>query len=326
MNNIVSIVCPIFNSDMFLDETILSVVNQTNSSWELVLVDDGSTDNSGAICDRFASKNPSIKVIHKKNEGQMKARIDGIKASKGEYILFLDSDDLLESNAVSIVLKQIQKNKIFDGVIFNATVFPKKEKNKELPKLLSTRSLNSNREIMETAFGSQMLGYLWMYCFNKKLLMNAIDRQNDFLNVRYTEDGAFIFKTLSNCNNLIVITENLYKYRENEESITHNLTNHDRYDRFRVFNYIYESIYRIYKDFAMSNGHKVFVSWSAFSYLERIENKKEFKKAFKEVRNSFLFKHIIKRTKAPTRQFFMNTLLLKINCPSLFYRFSYGRH
>ncbi|MCR4990576.1 MAG: glycosyltransferase, partial [Lachnospiraceae bacterium] len=94
-----TIIVPVYNVEKYLQRCITSLTEQTLKEIEIILVDDGSTDKSGLICDLFAEKDERIKVIHKQNEGQGIARNAGIDASTGEYICFLDSDDYLEKNA-----------------------------------------------------------------------------------------------------------------------------------------------------------------------------------------------------------------------------------
>ena len=91
-----SIIIPIYNVEKYLEETLKTVLAQTFNDFELILVDDGSTDGSGEICDKYAEKDSRIKVIHKENNGVSEARNTGVAAAKGEYIGFVDSDDIIE--------------------------------------------------------------------------------------------------------------------------------------------------------------------------------------------------------------------------------------
>ena len=96
-----SIIIPVYNVECFLEECVDSVLQQNMDNYEIILVDDGSTDSSGELCEKIkCSANAHIVVEHKKNGGQLSARLKGLEYSKGEYIVFLDSDDLLKSNAL----------------------------------------------------------------------------------------------------------------------------------------------------------------------------------------------------------------------------------
>lgn len=111
MEKYISIIVPVYNVESYLDKCIASIVNQTSHEWEAILVDDGSTDNSGAICDKWASQCQQIKVIHQTNKGLSGARNAGINLARGEYILLLDSDDYLELTALEKISSRLHKNK-----------------------------------------------------------------------------------------------------------------------------------------------------------------------------------------------------------------------
>lgn len=98
---LISVIVPVYNTEKYLPKCLDSIINQTYKNLEIILVDDGSTDTSGKICDKYAKEDKRIKVIHKENGGQSSARNAGIKASGGEYICFSDSDDELDLNFVA---------------------------------------------------------------------------------------------------------------------------------------------------------------------------------------------------------------------------------
>ena len=101
MNNpLVSIIIPIYNSEAFLDKCIQSAINQSYKNIEVILVDDGSIDSSGEICDNYSSIDNRIKTIHKNNGGLVNARKTGLKSSTGEYVLYIDGDDWIELNLI----------------------------------------------------------------------------------------------------------------------------------------------------------------------------------------------------------------------------------
>ena len=95
-----SIIVPVYNVEKYLRECIDSILCQTFTDFELILVDDGSKDESGKICDEYAEKDNRIKVIHKENGGQSTARNCGVKESSGKYIVFLDSDDFISEDTI----------------------------------------------------------------------------------------------------------------------------------------------------------------------------------------------------------------------------------
>lgn len=115
-----SVVVPIFNVEMFLEECIKSVLKQTYTEFELILVDDGSTDESSSICDRYEKEDERIKVIHKSNQGLVSARKAGIAIAKGEYAVCLDSDDWLQKDHL-LNLSRIIRKFSPDIICFNHT-------------------------------------------------------------------------------------------------------------------------------------------------------------------------------------------------------------
>ena len=97
----VSVIIPAYNAEKYLLEAVASVISQSSSDWELILVDDGSTDSTPGLCDSFAASDSRISVIHKPNGGLSDARNHGIEAASGEYLTFLDADDVLDPRFIS---------------------------------------------------------------------------------------------------------------------------------------------------------------------------------------------------------------------------------
>ena len=104
----VSIIIPVYNVKPYLKRCVESVLNQSYTDFESILVDDGSTDGSSVICDEYLERDSRIRVIHKENGGLSDARNAGIKAAVGEYILFVDSDDFLNTDALDTLTKEIR--------------------------------------------------------------------------------------------------------------------------------------------------------------------------------------------------------------------------
>lgn len=116
-----SIIIPIYNAEKYIQRCIESVINQTLLNWELLLIDDGSTDNSRKICDKYAQSDKRIRVIHKKNGGVSSARNLGIDIAIGEYITFIDSDDWIEKNFLKKAIEYIQNKNI--SILITGFVF-----------------------------------------------------------------------------------------------------------------------------------------------------------------------------------------------------------
>ena len=117
MNDLVSVVVPVYNVEKFLDRCLKSIVEQTYKNLEIILVDDGSTDTCSSICDDWAKKDKRISVIHKLNQGLGYARNTGIEAATGRYILFVDSDDYIHSELTEKCVVSLKETKA-DLVMF----------------------------------------------------------------------------------------------------------------------------------------------------------------------------------------------------------------
>ena len=176
-----SIIMPIYNTENYLEQSIVSVLNQSYSDYELVCVDDGSTDNSAQILSAFADKK-EIKIIkHDCNKGLFCARKTGVQNTTGDYILFLDSDDWLEQNALKILAKELS-NSSFDYIEFTYyKVFANGEK-----KPWHFSKEDKTKEIVDVLL-SKANHTLWNKCYNANIIKPIYDSLPDFYAV-FSED------------------------------------------------------------------------------------------------------------------------------------------
>lgn len=144
MNDLVSVVIPIYNSEEYLDETIQSVIDQTYSDLEIILIDDGSTDSSGAKCDGWLEKDNRIAVLHIENVGPSRARNLGISKATGDYILPVDSDDILGAEYVEKAIDIMQKDPDMGIVYCEARLFGAKNEKWKLPQYSIREMLIAN--------------------------------------------------------------------------------------------------------------------------------------------------------------------------------------
>lgn len=196
----ISIIIPVYNTEKYLDQCIQSVLVQTYTNWELLLIDDGSTDSSGAICDEYAQKDSRIRVFHKENGGAQSSRNYGIKHSRGEWIAFVDSDDYIAQTYLSSFLKYCSNKYdiIASGISFEG-------------------SLTNNLYIKQLLRRS-IRGELWGKLFNRQCVENTppIPQQ-----IRIGEDIiANLIYALHSTKQIKCLTELLYHYRPNASSIT----------------------------------------------------------------------------------------------------------
>lgn len=118
----VSVIVPVYNVEEYLAECVDSLLEQTLEDMEILLIDDGSTDSSGIMCDKYAAKHVNVSVVHKENGGLGDARNTGARIAQGKYIYFIDSDDLLEKDAMKYLYNEAEKKKL-DVILFSAECF-----------------------------------------------------------------------------------------------------------------------------------------------------------------------------------------------------------
>ena len=210
MDNVnISVIMPVYNSEKYLNKSIESVLGQSYKDFELILVDDGSTDSSGKICDEYAVSDTRIKVIHQANGGVSKARNTGIARSVGKYILFLDSDDEMDQNLMEENFKIIEKLDP-DILIFNFRyVFPDHttENGFKQNKLFFGDNRKFFDEKLEKVVENELMNAPWNKIIRKEMIQN----NNLHFDERFSilEDAMF---SISACTvaNSICVNSNIY--------------------------------------------------------------------------------------------------------------------
>lgn len=214
----VSVVVPIFNAGNKLEKCITSILNQTFKDFELILVNDGSTDNSFNICKRYQSKDSRIILINKKNEGSIPTRRKGVEVSNSSYVMFVDADDWIDPHTIEILYKETIENKVDITVCNTYKVLGKgkiiKKKNKsmyfEKDKIYSMNQIR-NELIVAYFHGHPFPSYLVAKLYKRDLLISSgkyLDRIH-FLG----EDLFYNLEILLKANKVKVINKTLYYYR-----------------------------------------------------------------------------------------------------------------
>lgn len=223
MSNLVSIVVPVYNVELFIDRCIESIINQTYTDLEIILVDDGSPDSCPAICDAWAEKDSRIRVIHKNNAGLGEARNTGISVATGSYIFFIDSDDYLDLNAVERCICTAVDTGA-DSVIFGRNkAYPDgtiKEDSKNIRNGIYAGE--AIRDTLIPSFFDYALGFGVSAC-SKMFSLNLIKKLDlNFESERsvISEDALFCMSYFSKTSKVTVISDRLYYYFKNDKSIT----------------------------------------------------------------------------------------------------------
>lgn len=210
----ISVIVPVFNVEKYLSPCIDSIINQTYKNLEIILVNDGSTDSCPGICDDYAVIDNRITVIHQKNGGLSAARNAGLKIATGDFISFVDSDDLLSVNFYQKLLQFSIEN---DADIVECN-FMKFERPLELTQV--TTSLKENSEIFSADYALELLmkEQLKQVVWNKLYKAKVVDR-HQFEIGKIHEDEFWTYKIIARANKIVKITTALYYYRQQNESI-----------------------------------------------------------------------------------------------------------
>lgn len=215
MSPLVSVIVPIYKVEQYLKRCIDSIIAQTYKNIEIILVDDGSPDNCGAICDEYALNNGRIKVVHKPNGGLSDARNKGIEVSKGDYICFVDSDDYVEKDYIEKMLSAAELSNAdlvisnFKYVYEDGTI-----KKYEFEHEFKSYSSEESMEILVSNNMSIPLVVAWSKLYAKKLFS-----EYRFKKGLIHEDEEICHKIINSSNKIVIIDDVLYNYVQRTGSI-----------------------------------------------------------------------------------------------------------
>lgn len=258
----VSIIVPVYNVEKHIDKTLQSILSQTYSATELILVDDGSTDNSGAICDSYANKYENIVVIHKQNGGLVSAWMAGVASSSSSWIIFVDGDDWIESRHIeSLVKEQINSNA--DIVVVQMKQVGVKEEFL-IPFVLPLGNYHGDKKkneldpVMINANGFEYRGCPFSRCsklINKNMLLQNL--KYEYSGATFEEDFNIIAPVLMDANSISFISpeDGAYCYRYTAGSMLHGYNEK-----------MEDSIKNVYRKLLQACNEK-----SKYHYIEQIE-------------------------------------------------------
>jgi len=217
MNEFVSVVVPIYNMGAVIEKCVNSLLNQDYSDFELILVNDGSTDNTKEICDRIKEQNSKVKVIHTENRGSGPARNAGIQVAKGKYVYFPDADDFIAPHGLSTMVKAMDNGR------FDLVVFGFKNVNSKGRVVLEQKYADSEQKgnIIRNNYG-EYIGYTakwgiqgapWNKFFDLEVIKN---NKIEYPNLRRHQDEGFISRYMCFANNIHFIPDVIYTYFVND--------------------------------------------------------------------------------------------------------------
>lgn len=220
----ISVIVPVYQAEQYLSACVESVTQQTFSDWELLLIDDGCTDRSPALCDALASSDSRIRSLHQpKNAGVSEARNRGLREAQGEYIAFLDADDTLEPRALETLWSLLLQSGADTAACAHRNLYPDGRETTEIVLPAGVYDRNGILEgIVYPLLGDRLAqplfnGFIWRYLFSSEILRSA----GITFEGAYLEDELFLMEYLCTARSLAVTEEPLYRYFLNPGSATH---------------------------------------------------------------------------------------------------------
>lgn len=212
-------IVPVYNGEKYIDRCLKSLLNQTYKNFEIIIINDGSTDNSENILDDYQKKHSQIKVIHQKNKGLSASRNLGIKKAIGDYLLFVDVDDYISDQTLAFIETKVSKP--WDLIKFNWT-----SNQKELDlNLKEDKVFNGCDAISYLINKKEVFEMAVLYAYNKEYL----EKTNfSFKENRYHEDFGLIPITILKSTQILLTSKNLYYY---DQDVIGSITNNDDYDK-----------------------------------------------------------------------------------------------
>ena len=212
MGEKISVIVPIYNVEPYLKKCIDSIINQTYKNLEIILVDDGSPDNCGQICDDYAKKDTRIKVIHKKNGGLSDARNAGLEVCTGNFLSFVDSDDWIELNTYEVMMKNM--NEYNADIVVSNINYVYKDKVESKYSEDKIRCFNKEEAMKELIKDGLVQAVVWNKLYKREFIDNL-----RFKVGKLNEDEFFTYKICAKAERIVYIPEPLYQYRQRENSI-----------------------------------------------------------------------------------------------------------
>lgn len=215
-NKLLSVIVPVYNVEKFLRRCIDSILNQDYENIEIILVDDGSTDSSGEICEEYENKYDSVTLIRQENKGLSGARNTGLAVASGEYIMFIDSDDALVDNTLGTLIEQIQQNNldIIKGDVCRVRINELYQVNKFCSDN-GVLSVYEGEDVLRCCFQQGDLAGVWGRIYRREIVEGI-----KYPEGRYFEDTAVMYQYMVRAKRIGYTTMVIYLYTYNPNSIT----------------------------------------------------------------------------------------------------------
>ena len=221
---LISIITPVYNVEQYLQQCIESIILQDFQDWELILVDDGSTDKSGAICDEYALKEARIRVLHKENTGQADSRNVALQLAKADLIGFVDSDDWIESDMYSVLYHTLIEEQADIAI---CGYFQDYKDVSEASCTTGEVVVYNQDEALNLILEDKVIkSFLWDKLFRREVITDLLPKSY------YYEDYATLFKWFINANRIVFCQKPEYHYRQRKGSTDHDADPRKKYHFF----------------------------------------------------------------------------------------------
>ena len=268
-NERISVVVPVYNVESYLKRCVDSIIHQTYSNLEIFLVDDGSTDASGALCDAYAEQDSRVICIHKKNGGQAAARNEAIERASGAYFCFLDSDDFADERMIEVLHRDLLEQSAEIAVVgfqefSNPATITRANTEAQLQVL-------TGKEAVRSILSSEEIGdYVW----------NKIYRRELFEGFRYPvgrvlEDMGSTYQLLERCKKVVYRPTPLYFYYQRSDSTIHRRSLKFYEDKFDMGEKRYQEIQKLYPEMLENDASMLRTIEHCYPYLYDDEKRRE---------------------------------------------------
>lgn len=302
IKDLITVIVPVYNVEKYIEQCVDSILNQTYKKIEIILVDDGSKDKSGQICNDLSNKYSQIKIIHKKNAGLGMARNSGLRIANGEYIAFVDSDDWLAPQALNnLYINMVKFNSDYCKGGFQKVNDKEKILYKHNDDFQVFKGKTAKRELLPRLIGSapdkhDSINMSVWGCLFKNLIIRKYKLRFPSERKLMSEDIVFDIDYMQHVKTACIISNSDYRYRQNETSLS---TSYQK-DKFlatkRLYEYLLTKMTSLGygKDTILRIDRNLFVNLSGCIYQEHINKMKEAYQKINEICNDPEVREVIK--------------------------------
>lgn len=286
----ISVIVPVYNVESYVRKTIESILTQSHRDLELILVNDGSVDRSGAICDDYANKDNRVRVFHKENSGSSDARNMGLDNAKGEYILFVDADDYISSDMLEVMVGLMSQQVdvvVCDFVSVTGDVDMKGLAHPEKPSL---RTISSTAALEDMMYQRFITNSPWA-----KLYRSSLFEGVRFPSGKINQDLGTIYKAIAKANNVSLVDQKMYMYMYRPDSVINSKFSAKRMAGLQFANEQYDFIKSHFPDIEKAATNRLFMEGVFILQKMGINGVIAHKKEYRECENT------IKRTRGVVR-------------------------